>query len=131
MRAPRSRCHIPDLRGLALALVLPAAVHAAAPETSALTEPAAVRAAESLFRDVGALSRRVTQCIDSGVAAQDCVCRFPAELARVRATAARIQRGYPAWKGKPVSWTDPASGQGRTIAVDAIAREANRGCPPR
>jgi hypothetical protein len=115
---------------LAGAFAFPAAAQPAAPAPFVITDAKAIEVAESLFRDIDAVSRRVTPCVESGAGTPiTCVCRFPAELQRLRENLSRVRAQYPAWETQVVNWTDPVTKQGRAISLQAIAKHANPACP--
>ena len=122
---------------IAVALALAAAGSVVRSESSAaqafvITESQAVQAAEMLFQEVQEIGRRVTPCVESRQGtAVECACRFPAQLGQLQSTARSIQARYPAWQGKVVNWTDPATRQSRAISVEAVLRQSSLRCTTR
>jgi hypothetical protein len=94
--------------------------------TLRVTDPAGIRALQSLNARIEALSRQVMVCVEKKLAPpESCMCRFPAELAAVRKEHQSAIGAYPAWANRAVAWTDSSSGTpvGHTIAIANLASQ--------
>lgn len=95
-----------------------------------VTEPNAVRAAESLFQAVQALAAKVTPCVGSGTSsATACICKYPSELKRVQDRLRTVRSTYPDWETRVVNWTDPVAKQSRAISIQSLVGQSRPTCP--
>ena len=88
--------------------------------TLRVTDPAGIRALQSLNARMDALSRQVMVCVEKKLAPpESCMCRYPAELAAVQKEHQSVIRAYPDWATRAVAWTDSSSGTpiGHTIVI--------------
>jgi hypothetical protein len=126
------------LSSLVACLLAIAVIHAPAlaQSTSAsdshltLTEPAAMAVADSLSKNVDAVSSRVAECIAAKAAAAAlCFCRYPAEVNRLRSQYEAALAKFPAWRAKLVNWSPPDQNGGRTISMAGLERQLKQSCP--
>jgi len=91
--------------------------------------PAQIAAAARINTDISAVSRAVGACAAASPSPGGCVCRFPAELQALRSTYADALERFPAWKGRTITWQDPASHDTVVLALDALERQLEVRCP--
>jgi hypothetical protein len=95
-----------------------------------LTEPAAIAVADSLNKNIDAVSSRVAECIAAKAApASLCFCRYPAEVNRLRSQYHAALAKFPAWRAKLVNWSPPGQNGGRTISMVGLERQLKQKCP--
>ncbi|HET6804725.1 MAG TPA: hypothetical protein VFH59_04700 [Frateuria sp.] len=94
----------------------------------AIRSPHELAAATRVNRDIGEVAQAVGRCAASSPPAT-CACRFPAALERLKASYAAAVRQFPAWRGRMITWQDPASGQTVVLAFDGLEQQLQASCP--
>jgi hypothetical protein len=86
--------------------------------------------ADSLSKKIDVMSARVAECIAAKAAPADqCFCRYPDELRRLRSQYQKALATFPAWRGKLVSWSPRGQPGSRTISMEGLARQLSQPCP--
>jgi hypothetical protein len=97
--------------------------------TLRVTDPAGIRALQSLNARMDALGRQVMVCVEKKLAPpESCMCRYPAELAAVQKEHQSVIRAYPDWATRAVAWTDSSSGApvGHTIVIANLGPQLSK-----
>lgn len=71
------------------------------------------------------LSRKVTECAAGGAAADTCPCRYPDDVARLRATYQTLVKRHPAWKQQLLSYQRPSK-EGRRVSGTLVVQNIQR-----
>lgn len=97
--------------------------------TLRVSDPAGIRALQSLNARMDALSKQVMLCVEKKLAPpESCMCRYPAALAAVQKEHQSAIRAYPDWATRAVAWTDSSSGTpvGHTIVIANLAPQFSK-----
>jgi hypothetical protein len=69
-----------------------------------VTAPADIAAVQSVHDALGALSRKVSACVDGGRKLESCQCSAPQERSNLQNRYDTLVKQHPAWKDQVVSY---------------------------
>ena len=90
-----------------------------------VTAPADVRAVESLNDALGTLSEKVTACFSARRTGEDCRCKYPQDLARVRKGYDTVIQQHPDWKDQLLSY-QRVNKEGRNVSGTLVLQNLRR-----